>query len=102
MGAADFMTRAVGLTAGEAFAFARQDALNEHGRGGYTGTIAEKGTFRMIALRERETVASAVERFSRDPNHFTQDKWGPAGCIDAGPSELRGHRVFVFFGMASS
>lgn len=102
MGAAEFHVRALGMTAGEAFAFAREDALKEHGSRGYTGTIAEKTGFRMLELRERETVSAGIARFMRDPRHFTRDKWGPAGCFDAGPSELRGHRVFVFFGMASS
>ena len=45
MGAADFDSRATGKTVDEAFRTARDAAAWEYGHGGYTGTIAEKGTF---------------------------------------------------------
>lgn len=47
-GAADFGVTAVGKTAQEAFSQAVQDAQYESGHGGYSGTIAEKGSFRVF------------------------------------------------------
>lgn len=95
MGATDFYTRAKGATAKEAFQRAREDALHQEGHGGYTGSIAEKTEFVMIAVPE-----------GKDPREFAQgmvsledsrinDKWGPAGCVPLGGDE------WYFFGIAS-
>lgn len=43
MGASEFMTTAKGRTAEEAFRAAREEALYEHGHGGYTGSVGEVG-----------------------------------------------------------
>jgi hypothetical protein len=52
MGAADFMTVGYGKTANEAFDKANAEARWEHGNGGYTGTIAEKGSFVLFDVPE--------------------------------------------------
>lgn len=96
MGAMEFRSDASGKTAKEAFDKAVDAAGWEHGHGGYSGTIAEKRTFRMVTPRHGETPADCMERCLSDPHHFCQDKWGPAACID------RGDGAFLFFGWASS
>lgn len=48
MGAYEFTAYGFGKTADAAFDQCVQDAQWEHGHGGYTGTIAEKGSFRML------------------------------------------------------
>lgn len=53
MGACDFSTTALGKTAEDAFRKAREEAAWEHGHGGYTGTIAEKGDFVQFGLKPR-------------------------------------------------
>ena len=98
MKVSEFTTNSIGVTAGEAFARAREDAVDKTNSSGYTGTIADKGAFCMVETRPRESVAAAILRFMRDPKH--RDPRAPACCIDTGPAELRGHRTFVFFGMA--
>ena len=50
MGASDFRTSARGNTAREAFDNAVKEAQYDRGHSGYTGTIAEKGSFRMISV----------------------------------------------------
>ena len=47
MGAEIFTTTAKGKTATEAFGTAQTDARYNYGHGGYTGSIAEKGGFRL-------------------------------------------------------
>ena len=47
MGAQDFTATAKGKTAKEAFSVAVEDAAYENGHGGYTGTIAEKRSFKI-------------------------------------------------------
>jgi len=50
MGASDFYAEAVGETARKAFHTAVENALDYHGRGGYTGSIAEKDNFVMLIV----------------------------------------------------
>jgi len=90
MGATDFSTKSSGATAREAFKLARDDAAYEHGHGGYSGTIAEKSGFEMIAALEGETIRETVDRLIEG-----NDKFGPAYCLDMGDGE------FLFFGLAS-
>lgn len=96
MGACDFICRARGKTAQEAFDAAVRDAEWEHGHGGYTGTIAEKDEFVMIPLpKDVDPIDYASDLITKcDPRIC--DKWGPAGCFDLGNGE------FLFFGLASS
>jgi len=49
MGAYEFLTYGFGKTAQAAFSQCVKDAQYEHGHGGYTGTIAEKHSFVMVA-----------------------------------------------------
>lgn len=95
MGAESFVTLSSGKTAKEAFQAAREQAVFESGRGGYTGTIAEKSAFVMISLPQgRAAVDYANELLDKDDPRIV-DKWGPAGCIEMGNS------VWLFFGWAS-
>lgn len=50
MGACEFNNVAVGSNVDEAFSRTVQDAQYEHGHGGYSGTIAEKGSYRLFPL----------------------------------------------------
>lgn len=102
MGASEFTSSATGKTAQEAFGKAIDEARYESGHGGYTGTIAEKSGFRMVVPKEGEDPGDCIDRCFRDESHFFQDKWGPAGCIDAGEGKEPGTRKFLFFGWASS
>lgn len=90
MGATDFSTKASGTTARKAFKQARDDAAFQHGHGGYTGTIAEKHDFEMIAALKGETIRETVDRLIEG-----NDKFGPAYCLDMGEGD------FLFFGLAS-
>ena len=86
-----------GATAQEAFANAVKEAQYDSGHGGYTGTIAEKHSFRMIPCVEGlDEISAKMEECLQDENHFVQDKWGDAGCIKVRDG------VYVFFGWASS
>ncbi|HUW00751.1 MAG TPA: hypothetical protein VMW08_00225 [Acidimicrobiales bacterium] len=49
MGAYDFTTTSLGKTAEQAFDRAVRDAQYEYGHGGYTGSIAEKHDFVLVA-----------------------------------------------------
>jgi hypothetical protein len=60
MGACDFITYGFGKDADEAFSRCVQDAQWESGHGGYTGTIAEKGSFRMFSPPRTRLGAGAL------------------------------------------
>lgn len=96
MGACDFIVRSRGKTAKEAFNAAVDEAQYEYGHAGYTGTIAEKGSFIMISLPEDKSAIEYAEELIDRFDHRIDDKWGPAGCIK------QEEGVFVFFGWASS
>lgn len=53
MGATDFVSYGFGKDAKEAFSATVQDALYWSGHGGYTGTIAEKGSYVLFELPPR-------------------------------------------------
>jgi hypothetical protein len=114
MGATNFATAADGATVSEAFQTARTEAQYEYGHGGYTGTIAEKGSYRVFQLPaglEAREAAMMLVNYGWD--EFTDaniravwpsiaeaartfdDKWGPAVALQAGPTS------WVFCGMAS-
>jgi len=114
MGAAEFYIRKKGIykNAREAFNEAVEDAAYEHGHGGYTGTIAEKNSFREIEIPGRKDVRDFIAECMNDENHFCQDKWGPAACVSLKGDRLakerddrykgkRNFNVFYFFGWAS-
>lgn len=94
MGAQDFMTIASGQTAREAFRRAVEDARYESGHGGYTGTIAEKDSYKLVVPREGETPQQCIDRHVEEDTF--DDKYGPAGCVQLEPGK------FCFFGWASS
>ena len=99
MGAQDFMVVCAGDTAKLAFDEAVGEARYLHGHGGYTGTIAEKGSFVPVGSaadeeEAREKAQTLID--NRDPR--IEDKWGPAGCIEIAEPK----NTFLFFGTASS
>ncbi len=103
MGAKEFRNSQSAATAEEAFRLLVEEAKYNHGHAGYTGTIAEKRSFRMERPRCDETPRECVTRCAKDVDHWSHDKWGPAACVDAGPDPQRpGFRIFYFFGWASS
>jgi len=94
MGAEQFWTKAEGKTAQEAFHNAVESAQWTHGHGGYTGTIAEKISFKKFPLPPKDkSLNTYMEELMDDE---LNDKWGPAGCIETDPGK------YVFFGWASS
>jgi hypothetical protein len=102
MGAAEFTVTASGKTAQEAFSNAIEEAHWESGHGGYSGTIAEKGSFVMCSS---EVFASASEAYQfaenllNDGDPRIDDKWGPAGCV---AFKNKDKTEYIFFGWASS
>jgi hypothetical protein len=92
MGADTFCCNAQGKTAQEAFSYAVESAQYQNGHGGYTGTIAEKSSFKMFQLPKDKKLSDYIEELT---DTVLEDKWGPAGCIEVKPGE------FVFFGWAS-
>ena len=116
MGATNYITVSKGKNAKEAFESAHEKAQWEHGHGGYTGTIAEKGSFvefprpkgvrlttvkkvvygmtwddKSITKLEKKYLKFPVRRMAR----VWDDKWGPSACMELKP------KVYIFFGMAS-
>lgn len=103
MGANAFRNTQSAKTAEEAFDFLVERVRYEDGNGGYTGTIAEKSGFRMEQPRKGETPRACVSRCAEDDDHWSNDKWGDAACVDGGPDPKQpGLRIFYFFGWASS
>lgn len=103
MGAQAFVTVSRGETAQDAFVTAVQDAQYENGHGGYTGTIAEKNTFKVIdppkGFDIDNPIRSAfdlIEGYGSRPTEFWDDKWSSAACVELGEGK------YVFFGWASS
>jgi hypothetical protein len=98
MGACDFYSVSPGKSAQDAFNAAVKRAQYDHGHGGYSGTIAEKGGdgFVMIKPEPGEAPQQCAQRLINDDDPRVSDKWGPAGCIDLGEGK------FLFFGWASS
>lgn len=95
MGATTFCNRQKGTTARQAFADAREEAYYRFGHDGYTGSIAEKSKFMMIALPEGEDAMTYAWKLIDEGDPRVDDKWGPAGCIDEGDGN------YLFFGWAS-
>lgn len=99
MGATTFIETGKGSSADHVFVRLVDAAKDEFGRGGYTGTIAEKKAFEVLDRDKLyDTVDAAIERANEliqqeDPS--IEDKWGPAGCLRV----KDGH--YVFFGWAS-
>lgn len=95
MGATTFGTTARGKTAREAFTAAVTQARFESGSGGYSGTIAEKRDYVMIALPAGRVANDYARELIDAGDPRIDDKWGPAGCIALGEDK------WLFFGWAS-
>lgn len=96
MGACDFRVVAKGKTAAEAFETATSEARHEHGHGGYSGTIAEKWSFRMIDVPAGTDPRQYATDLMDADDPRVSDKWGPAACVNVGDGQ------WLFFGWASS
>ena len=98
MGAASFVVVSKGKNADEAFDNAVSDAYSQHGNAGYTGSIAEKPGFVLIDLpaEYKSTPFTYISDLIDNDDPRIEDKWGLAGCIDAGLGE------YIFFGWAST
>jgi hypothetical protein len=96
MGAQVFTQKAKGKTAKDAFHQAVSDALYDYGHRGYTGTLAEKHDYVMVALPDGEDAVDYAYKLIDSSDERIDDKWGPAGCIDMGDGN------YLFFGWASS
>jgi len=103
MGSCDFSCEGFGKDAKDAFWKTVENAQYDHGHSGYSGTIAEKDSFVMIDVPEGESQSKYAQKLIDEDDGRVSDKWGPAGCIDMGPSKYReGMRRYIFFGWASS
>ncbi len=83
MGGCTFETYADGADPKVAFQGERERAQYDYGHAGYTGTIAEKGSFVKITstvMTEDEALDLAHELISKGDRRIN-DKWGPAGAI---------------------
>lgn len=110
MGAAVFEQYADGTDVVVAFADARRAAADEHGHGGYSGTLAEKDNYVVVTHQSmsldqaRQLARDLIDRQDRRIN----DKWGPAGAIPVRSSTVQADTVrtspdgWLFFGWASS
>ena len=108
MGANQFQADSAGKTASEAFQSAVRYGLHMYGHRGYTGSIAEKHEFVMLDVPPNvkpQDFANWILHRNAPPEHqeavaraqrAVDDKWGPAGCIDAGDGS------YIFLGWASS
>ena len=96
MGAEVFMNVGRGDSASIAFSNLVGRACSAYGNSGYSGSIAEKGEFKMIECPEGQDPRDYAEQLIDDGDARVDDKWGPAGCID-----LKDGR-YLFFGWASS
>jgi len=67
----------------KAFSRAVEDARYEHGRGGYTGTIAEKHGYSIVT----RTPMSMDAAYKFAGQHEDNDKWGPALAIPIGEAK---------------
>lgn len=99
MGANTFVVVQSGKTAADAFREAVDRSRHESGHS-YSGEIGMKHGFKMVEPKHDGTIKGAcaqAESLLDNDEHFSNDKWGVAGCI---PVTKEG--VFVFFGTAAS
>jgi hypothetical protein len=81
----------------EAFKHAVDEALYDHGHSGYSGTIAEKDSYKIL---HEEPVTKKMAKFLTHENeNEVDDKWGPCGAIRVIDDKFDG---WIFFGWASS
>jgi hypothetical protein len=131
MGADSFTETTCGKDAASAFADAVREARHWNGHGGYTGTIAEKSGFRVVALPPRvsaqkflawiwssetgdlKEVPAKHRAAVKAAGEIAFAKWGPALCFEITATAAKRDfkrrlgragtrdRVFVFTGLAS-
>jgi len=83
MGANAFIEFGYGDGPREVFDALVDQARYENGHGGYSGTIAEKNTYRVVTLPEGEAPAKFADRMSmKEGRDGFADKWGPAGACE--------------------
>ena len=78
MGAHDFHDQNVGVTAGEAYKAAVDDAHYEYGHDAYNGTISTTSGFVLIPLNEDETLDNWAGRVIEDDR---VQKWENCACV---------------------
>lgn len=101
MGAVEFFCEAEGASAKDAFHQAVEEAQWENGHEGYSGTIAEKNTFKLVHVAEGADPWKTAETMLYDQGKF-DDKWGPAGCMVVRHPDNGKLGKYLFFGYASS
>ena len=81
-----------------AFQEAVADAQWEYGHGGYSGTLAEKGSYVIVEATPQpvEDAYALADRLIEAFDPRISDKWGPAGAIKLDPVG------WLFFGWASN
>ena len=119
MGAEVFQVKYSGKSADKAFIEAVQSAQYSYGHDGYTGTIAEKGSYQIIEspIDDVEAFIEAVEDYAcsqeciidkkyevivKRASDIYDDKWGPALCIPLKEKAHNGDPFYLFCGWASS
>lgn len=98
MGAATFVTRSRTADANAAFNECVERARYEYGNAGYTGSIAEKNSFKLATediLPTKEAKQLANKILDDDNDNMFSDKYGPAGAIQLQEGG------WLFFGWAS-
>ena len=101
MGAQIFTTYGTGANLQKAFEAVRDQALYDHGHGGYSGTIAEKSEVKTVSAKglSLEEATALADQLVQDDDPRIDDKWGPAGAIRVKDKDFNG---WLFFGWASS
>ena len=126
MGACWFEDKAFGNGVEKAFKTATSQALWDYGHAGYTGTIAEKGSYAVVKTPPRyssDTLLSWVINPERAPDKYKEwarkahkisdDKWGDCVAFKAPPAETKAYKeshglkgkhgdLWIFCGWASS
>lgn len=90
-GAEGFVDYGYGTNASRVFQELKQEARDEYGNRGYTGTIAEKDGFQM-ATREVMTRSQAEEY--ADDHYDEYGKWDNAGCVAFGEEKVLAEKEF--------
>jgi hypothetical protein len=102
MGACVFKSIGAGKTADDAFNQITEHARYQYGHGGYTGSIAEKDSFVVVARPMTKTDAvKEANRLIDEEDSRIDDKWGPAGAIEIVDESNAPTGKWLFFGWAS-
>lgn len=112
MGATNFTTHVRikrKVTTAQAFADVREASQHEYGHGGYTGSMAEKHSFELLATVDTKEDADNIELaimhgdplpiYSEEAVNALTDKWGPANAVRYRVD--KDHDGILFFGFAS-